>query len=540
MSKPKPRRPANIIEAVTSDEWWGPWFKDPESWLAWQSFWKAIFAFPMDERELAIFRECTGRRQPPAEPQREVCEVIGRRGGKSRAAATTAAWLSLFVDWRPYLAPGEKACVLLLAADRRQARVALRYVRSLILDHPELRKLVVRETQEGLELANRVIIEVSTASFRTIRGYSIAALIADELAFWIDNENSANPAEEVLAAVRPAMSTMGPNALLVMMSSPHARRGPLWQAFSRHYGKEDAPVLVWRAPTKVMNPSVPQRSIDEAYEEDPLRAAAEYGAEFRTDVETYVPREVVEDVVVAGRRELAPMRGLRYHAFCDPSGGSSDSMTLAIGHNEAGRIIIDAIRERKPPFSPSDACLEFSAALRSYNVGSIQSDRFGGAWVTEAFSRHGVRVEQAAKPKSDLYVDLLPLLNAKRIELLDHPRLISQLVGLERRTARFSGKDSIDHGPNGHDDIANSIAGVASLVLGQQGFFVTAEIASELLARIAATPPHRPNPNLVWPLNQTRQARVFIPLERRIMPRSVLPAEKFDITRSASNDATST
>jgi hypothetical protein len=310
MSKPKPRRPADIIEAVTSPEWWGPWFPNPESWPAWRSFWKAIFAIPMNAAELGIFRECTGRDQPPAEPQQEICEVIGRRGGKTRAAATTTAWLAIFQDWRPYLAPGEKAMVLLLAADRRQARVALRYIRSLILEHPELRKLVVRETQEGLELANRVIIEVSTASFRTIRGYSIAALIADEIAFWYD-ENSANPAEEVLAAVRPAMSTMGPNALLLMMSSPHARRGPLWQAFSRHYGREGAPVLVWKAPTQVMNPSVPQRILDEAFEQDPARAAAEYGAEFRTDVENYVLREVVEDAMVTGQHELAPVRGYR-------------------------------------------------------------------------------------------------------------------------------------------------------------------------------------------------------------------------------------
>jgi hypothetical protein len=533
-SKPKPRRPANIIEAVTSPEWWGPWFPKPESWAAWRSFWKAIFALEMDERELAIFRECTGRQQPPAEPQREVAEVIGRRGGKSRAAATTAAWLSLFVDWRSYLSAGERACVLLLAADRKQARVSLRFVRSLILDHAELRKLVVRETQEGLELANRVVIEVSTASFRTIRGYSIAALVADEVAFWIDSESSANPAEEVLAAVRPAMSTMGPDAMLLMMSSPHARRGPLWQAYSRHYGKEDAPTLVWKASTKVMNPSVPQRSIDELYEQDPARASSEYGAEFRSDVETYVPREVVEDAVVAGRRELEPVRGLRYHGFTDPSGGSSDSMTLAIAHNEAGRVIVDAIRERRPPFSPEDVVIEMAAALRSFGIGSIQSDRFGGAWVTEAFARCGIRCEQSAKPKSDLYVDLLPLLNAKRIELLDHPRLVAQLCGLERRTAR-SGKDSIDHPPNAHDDLVNSVAGAAVLALGQ-GFRVTAEMANEMIARIAATPPHRPNSNLTWPVVQPRP-RVFIPLSQRCMPAFVLPPEKFD-PRSYSNDDT--
>jgi len=65
----------------------------------------------------------------------------------------------------------------------------------------------------------------------------------------------------------------------------------------------------------------------------------------------------------------------------------------------------------------------------------------------------------AEKPKSDLYAGLLPALNSGRVELLDHPRLVAELGGLERRTA-WGGRDSIDHGPGGHDDLANAVAGV--------------------------------------------------------------------------------
>ena len=61
-------------------------------------------------------------------------------------------------------------------------------------------------------------------------------------------------------------------------------------------------------------------------------------------------------------------------------------------------------------------------------------------------------------------LDLLPLVNSQRIELLDNPRLISQLISLERRAAR-SGKDSSDHPPGGHDDLINSVAGLASTLL---------------------------------------------------------------------------
>jgi hypothetical protein len=47
------------------------------------------------------------------------------------------------------------------------------------------------------------------------------------------------------------------------------------------------------------------------------------------------------------------------------------------------------------------------------------------------------------------------------VELPPDDRLVNQLIGLERRTAR-SGRDSIDHSPGSHDDRANVIAGLVS------------------------------------------------------------------------------
>src|SRR5258707_950432 len=91
----------------------------------------------------------------------------------------------------------------------------------------------------------------------------------------------------------------------------------------------------------------------------------------------------------------------------------------------------------------------------------ISRDRYAGEWPKERFRDHGISYEPAQKPKSDLYRDLLPAINSRKIDLLDHPRLLTQLVGLERRTAR-GGRDSIDHAPGAHDDLANAVAGLCS------------------------------------------------------------------------------
>jgi hypothetical protein len=246
--------------------------------------------------------------------------------------------------------------------------------------------------------------------------------------------------------------------MLLCASSPYARRGVLWEAHRKHFGKDHDPVLVWQAATRTMNPSVPQSFIDSEVERDPASAQAEYFAQFRTDIEAFISREAVEACISAGTFERGRIEGVTYSDFCDPSGGSSDSMTLAIASKQNGIATLDAIRERKPPFSPDDVVTEFATLLKSYGITRVLGDRYAGEWVKELFKARGITYEAAAKPKSDLYRDFLPLVNSKKTDLLDHPKLLQQLVGLERRTAR-SGKDSIDHAPGAHDDVCNAVAG---------------------------------------------------------------------------------
>ena len=101
----------------------------------------------------------------------------------------------------------------------------------------------------------------------------------------------------------------------------------------------------------------------------------------------------------------------------------------------------------------------FVAALKLYGLGWVYGDRFGGVWVQAAFLKLGVGYRVAPVSKSKIYLDFAPLVNSGRVLLLDNERLISQLVGLERRTGRGTGLDVIDHGPSAHDDTSNSVAG---------------------------------------------------------------------------------
>jgi len=96
--------------------------------------------------------------------------------------------------------------------------------------------------------------------------------------------------------------------------------------------------------------------------------------------------------------------------------------------------------------------------LKAYGISTVEGDRYSGQFAQELFRKCGISYRIAERPKSELYLDLLPLLNSGKVELLDNPRLINQLCRLERRTSR-GGKDSIDHAPGAHDDVCNSVAG---------------------------------------------------------------------------------
>jgi hypothetical protein len=434
-----------------------------DSWQAWRVLLIAAMGEQLTDAEREIFKKLTGREREPLKRVEEFVAIIGRRGGKSRTMALLAAFIAGLC--KHSLVRGERGVLLCVAPDQKQAGIVLNYTEASFEQSPILKQLIENRTADTLELTNGCSIEVRAASFRRLRGPSYIACIADECAFWYSDEFSANTDGEILGAIRPGLATTG--GPLILASSPYAKRGQLWETHRKHYGPEGDPlILVARGTSRDFNPSLPQSVVDRALERDHAAASAEYLAEFRSDVESFVSFEIVQ-ACIGDHHEMAPLAEHKYFAFVDPSGGSADSFTLAIGHRDGERSVIDAIREVKPPFSPETVVDDFAALLKSYRISRVTGDRYAGEWPREQFRKRGIEYRCADKPKSDLFRDLLPMLNAGSITLPKSERLVNQLCGLERRTAR-SGKDSIDHGPGSHDDLANAVAGAADQASGRR------------------------------------------------------------------------
>lgn len=250
--------------------------------------------------------------------------------------------------------------------------------------------------------------------------------------------------------------------------------------------------MIWQAAANEMNPTLSAHYLASTAESDPLAYRSEVLGEFRQGPSSLFDTEALDGVVVPYREQLFTP-GHEYAAFCDPSGGRGDAFTLATGHHRDGRVIVDRLRAWRPPFNPSDVVAEAANLVKSYQLAALTGDRSSGEWVAEAFRANGLDHKSCETPKSDLYLSLLAAVNSRALDVPDVPDLLRELRGLERRRGN-SGRDRGDHAPGAgqHDDLANSLAGLAHLLIGDEAtelHFLCMDRAS------TPEPPHQREPS---------------------------------------------
>jgi hypothetical protein len=125
-------------------------------------------------------------------------------------------------DHSDTLVRGEKGLLLLVAQDKRAAKISLDYIQGCFEATQMLNQLVKERQRDELRLTNGIVIEVRAPSLRGVRGTTCIAVICDEIAFWRSDE-SVNPDQEILNALRPARATT--NGPLIAISSPPTTSG---------------------------------------------------------------------------------------------------------------------------------------------------------------------------------------------------------------------------------------------------------------------------------------------------------------------------
>lgn len=441
----------NIITCWQSDEFFRSAFEPLKTWKPWFTPAKLMFHIPLKNKQKELFKKCTKRKYVKGLGFDEGWFICPRRTGKSRTASVLAAYCGLIMDWKKHLAPGEYAYIYIIAVDRKQARGILDYCKGLLSSFQDQ---IEKELTWEIWLKTRVIISVQTASFKTSRGRSVAMLIMDEAAFFQD-ENSANPAEEILTAILPSLMDGGK---VIGLSTPFGKFGLLYNLYKEHFGKNNSDVLVWQATdAKIMRPNYSDKKLERMRKRDPIAFRSEYEAQFRDDLSTYLSEQDIEQVTAKGGLMRPPISGVRYYCFVDPSGGKNDSFCFCVGRWENGKAIIDRQEEFKSPFSPSEVVSKICETIKLYGVYEVVGDRYAGMWPRESFQKNGINYKVSELDKNEIFLRFQAYVKSLQVELLDSERLKVQLQSIQRKAAS-GGREIFIHGLAG-DDLANVIAG---------------------------------------------------------------------------------
>jgi len=425
---------------------------------------KAFYGLELSKRELDVYKRCTGLEEYHARPYREATLICGRRSGKSdRIASNVALFEALQGGHERHLSMGEKAYIIIISVNKKQAGLILSYVRGKVESSRLLSSMVAATYAEEIHFRNNIVIGSYPCSYRTLRGFSIPLAIVDEAAFL--RVEGQNVDKQILEAIRPAQATFA-NSKLVKISTPFWKQGVLWEDFKNYYADSNAPVLVWRAPTKVMNPTVSNSFLRQEERRDPDSYKREYLAEFSDSISDFLPSESV-DACVIPERKILPYHGKFVYTAAVDVAFKSDAFTFGICHrDDDGRVIFDYISAwhgtKKEPVNLASTLDEICRTLRVYHCGLVHGDQYCSEPVRQGFRERGITFLESPFStgfKREIFSTLKHRIMEGSIELLDHPDSIGELKGLEARVTP-SGNIQIGHArlAGRHDDFAVCIA----------------------------------------------------------------------------------
>jgi hypothetical protein len=455
--------PPDIVTFIKSPKWLNLTISPYQETII-----RAYYGMPLDDRMVGIYKKATGRDRYVMRNYRELTVIAGARSGKdSRIGAPIACYEACFGNHHLRLSPGERAMIPVVAQDARAGQIAFRYIAEYLQKTPACANLIETILTNEIALKNGINIFVFPCTQQSLRGWSIPASINDEVAFFA-SEGSANADVEIQASIIRGMAQFAEHGTprLVKISTPYLRDGILYDDFKSGYGVDNPDLLVIKATSQEMNPTV---VTDKALATFRRSMAAnifrrEFEAEWGEQVDAFLSLAIIETVVMKGRHQIAPnLHAHSYIAAVDTCGGRNDAFTLVICHAEIKDGRLQIVQDVMLGWTPQDKTLNFEAVLneiaavcQAFGIKDVIGDDYGAEWPVQAFANVGLNFVKAPD-KSVAYQELHKLITQSEIDILDNRTMIRELSLLER-TYHKGGRVRIDHPSRGRDDHAVCLA----------------------------------------------------------------------------------
>jgi len=472
-----------LYDFATNEKLFGSINPKADTWLSWNTLFKVLSGKDLNKAEGKFFHEVSGGlRYRKGKMPKNVLAVIGRGGGKSFNIGRIAQHRILTFNYP--LAPGQKARNLIISPNFRTGDYTLDYIFGLFDTHERLKKFVAgkKKTEQIAELRFTNSSSVSPMPMTRVsgRGPATWTLILEEAAHFKTEGRFSD--DEVFKSARPSMNRLGPGVAYFIISSPYAKEGLVYRLYKKFYGVENDRVLVIQGACKTMdifgkhyvgfNPTLTDEEMMSDLEtEGEEFVKREYLAEFVDAISAAFDGQAVEDCVMTGMLQLPYNTDYDYFGVLDPAGLSensqfNDEFTAGVAHVEERQgepfVVVDAIKawsankDAARKSTPAQAVDESIALFQQYQVSDIVGDRFAIDLLSAQYEEAGFHYEKSKLNKWDLYHELIPVINNRRIAFVADETATTQLKSLERKKSGTRGK--IDHAKGRHDDRANVIA----------------------------------------------------------------------------------
>jgi len=434
---------------------------------------KGIYGLRVSEEEFEVYRTLTGglERQYGLDSQTvEAVLCLGARSGKSLIVSIVALYEGIAHGsrWLKYLQPGETGYGILAATRQKQAEdIIQKNSARLLLQSPELSGWLGDEPLKAeLTLKNGLKIISLPCNSTAGRGLPVFFLALDEVAHFFNEGPKADA--EIYNSLFPRLAQF-PGAKTLLVSTPAAKQGLFWDWFRE--GFQVPGRFTARAPTWVMNPTIPEEFLERAKRRDPDNYAREFAAEFAERLSSFFPVDRLEEAFTLAGDIAADAvdyvscgskcRSVKHKYFCgiDQSGlAGRDRFALAISHadKDTRRIKVDVCRSWDSKNS-DEILSEIEALTGEYDIKKVMIDRYGAGWVTGALNKIGLEVEIRDSLPA-VYVNIKSLMIAGRLDLPENGELREGLLN----TTAYYGRNnalSISHERtnSGHADLADAV-----------------------------------------------------------------------------------
>lgn len=410
---------------------------------------------------------------PQARPA-EFVLLAGIRCGKSLLSAAGAVRAALTCDVST-LTAGDIPRVSVLSLSVDTARATWNHVRGHVEASPALRALLLKDpTADMLVLRHPSgrpieirIVAGSRAAGSLVARWS-AGNIFDEAPRMVGAEDGVVNIDEARQAT---VGRLLPGAQNLLIGSPWAPFGPVYDLVSESFGKPTRGLVIVRAPAYAMNPAhwTPERCEDlrtksiDAYNTDVL-------CKFMDPVQGLFTLAELEAAQRAEPLELAADRRFSYVAAMDPAtrgNGWSLVVTTNLGKvNGRDKYAVALTRHwqgsKSKPLDPREILTEIAGILRPYGVSSVLTDEWSLDTLRTVAADCNIgliEVRSSGSERYDRFSTVRLKLTDGALELPPDPMLIRDLASTRKVVTQQGMSIQLHDSPDGrHADSAVALA----------------------------------------------------------------------------------